>query len=224
MSKLSPEAASAYVAHCLRLNPMWEAEAVLAARADAHGISADERSPHHRAAEEARRKTELRDRVYRLRDGVWTQPLDRLRRDLADLSLDGEPELQALAAKLRTIANNRAQLPALTQDKRFDGDFFDCFKQVLAGGPRESAAMREQVVSSFQDKVLRRRGMRMLKLMRREVPELCELEKDWLRSLGVKPKSIVPAKKEKEGNGCLWLFVIYVVAKAAILSRLLSNE
>ncbi len=215
MNKLSPEAASAYVAHCLRLNPMWETDQILATRAEAHGATEEFQSPYQRAAEEAERKTALRDRVYKLRDNVWKSPLDKLRNELADLSLEGESDLQAIAGRLRVIANARTQLPALTQDKRFDGDFFDCFKQVLSGGPRESAAMRERVAASFQDKALGRRGIRMIKLLQREVPELYELESDWLRSLR-KKKQVAVVETKGETNGCLIWFVGFIIVKAIV--------
>lgn len=220
MSKLAPEAAAAYAARCLRMNPMWEADEVLHARAEAHGVESAGAASAQRVREASEQSAQLRQRLYEIRDEVWKATPDKLNNSLAGLPLEGQPELQELAARLHVIVKTRSQLPALTQSKRFDGDFFDCFKQVLSGGPRESAAMRERVAASFQDKALRKRGARMIQLLRKETPELYALESEWLQWLpkqkgGGSARSVVVEGGGDEGSsyGCLWWFLIIAVIR-----------
>lgn len=162
---------------------MWQADEVLASRAALHGVDVAKHNSYQTAIDESARKSALRNKVYRLRDMVWEAPLEELRKHLGRLRLDGEPELAKLVSRLKAIVEARAELPQLTQHRDFDADFFECFKQVLTGSVRHSAEMRERVAASFQDRKLRKRGQRMIKLLRREVPELAALEVDWLTRL-----------------------------------------
>ncbi len=168
---------------CLRLNPMWQADQVLASRAALHGVDAAIPNPQQAALDERARKAALRNKVYKLRDKVWTASRDDLRKRLSQLSLEGEPELAALADRLRVIVDARAKLPQLTEHRDFDGDFFECFQKVLTGSVRQSAEMRERVAASFQDRRLKKRGLRMIKLLREKVPELTAMEEPWFKLL-----------------------------------------
>jgi hypothetical protein len=185
MSQPVSEAAVEHVARCLRLNPMWQADEVLASRAALHGVDVAKQNPYQAAIDESARKSALRNKVYKLRDMVWNSPPDELRKHLNRLRLEGEPELANLANRLQAIVDAREKLPQLTQRRDFDGDFFECFKQVLTGSVRQSAEMRERVAASFQDRKLRKRGQRMIKLMWKEAPELASLEAEWLRCLNL---------------------------------------
>lgn len=183
MSQPVSEAAVAHVARCLRLNPMWQADEVLASRAALHGLDVAKQNPYQTAIDESARKVALRNKVYKLRYQIWNEPADQLAKKLDRLRLEGEPELAKLADRLRVIVDARINLPQLTQHRDFDVDFFECFKQVLTGSVRQSAEMRERVAASFQDRKLKNRGLRVIKLLRREVPELTTLEEAWLRLL-----------------------------------------
>ncbi|QDV74237.1 hypothetical protein [Botrimarina mediterranea] len=181
MSTTPPkDAAVAHVARCLRLNPMWQADGVLASRAELHGVDAAKLNPYQAALDESARKQALRNKVYALRDEVWEAPIEEIRKKLNRLRLEGEPELAKLAVRLRVIVDAREELPRLTQHRDFNDDFFECFKQVLTGSVRQSAEMRERVAASFQDRRLKKRGVRMVTLLQREHPELAALEYEWL--------------------------------------------
>lgn len=184
MSNQPPQdAAVSHVVRCLRLNPMWQADEALASRAELHGVDVARHNPYQAALDESARKSALRNKVYNLRDEIWKAPLDELRKKLGRLRLEGEPELAKIADRLRVIIDARVKLPQLTQHRDFDGDFFECFKQVLTGSVRQSAEMREGVAASFQDRRLKKRGLRMIKLLRREAPELAAIEADWFQWL-----------------------------------------
>jgi hypothetical protein len=183
MSQPTTEAAVAHVARCLRLNPMWQADEVLASRAALHGVDVVKHNPYQAAIDESARKVALRNKVYKLRYQIWNEPADQLAKKLDRLRLEGEPELAKLADRLLVIVEARAKLPQLTQHRDFDGDFFECFKQVLTGSVRQSAEMRERVAASFKDHKLAKRGVRMIRLLQREAGELFELESEWLADL-----------------------------------------
>jgi hypothetical protein len=206
---------------------MWQADQVLASRAELHGVDAATTNPQQAALDERARKSALRTKVYNLRDKVWTASRDELRERLGRLSLEGEPELAKLADRLRVIVESRARLPLLTEHRNFDGDFFECFKEVLTGSVRQSAEMRERVAASFQDRRLKKRGLRMIKLLRREVPELAVLERPWLEQLQRRKGTLRRGKNKGESEaipglggwftGTWWAWILlYVLIKLLV--------
>ncbi|TWT98113.1 hypothetical protein Pla108_22700 [Botrimarina colliarenosi] len=198
MSTPTAEQAATHVVRCLRLNPMWQSDEVLASWAALHHVAPDQANSYQAALDEAARKSAQREKLNQLREKVWKAPLEELRRRLDRLPQFADPELAEIARRLRVIVEARNSLPQLTQHRDFDGDFFECFKQVLTGGVKQSAAMRERVAASCEDPVLRKRTKKMTKLLRREAPELTSLESDWFTLLNrQKHRSVA---HERAGN------------------------
>lgn len=217
MSQPVSEAAVAHVARCLRLNPMWQADEVLASRAALHGLDVAKQNPYQTAIDESARKVALRNKVYKLRYQIWNEPADQLAKKLDRLRLEGEPELAKLADRLRVIVDARINLPQLTQHGDFDVDFFECFKQVLTGSVRQSAEMRERVAASFQDRKLKRRGVRMIKLLRRELIELALIESAWLDQLSRQRSSGLLIETGTDKKHGWWIGVVIVLVVQALV-------
>lgn len=180
---MTPEAATNYVTHCLRLNPMWEADAVLIARAEVHGIESMEDAGRQQTLEQARQRANVRSQVFALRDNAWTTPPEETLRELAELPIEDQPELEPVVRRLTVVAKARPRLAELATHRHYNEAFFEGFKQVLTGGPQQAALVREQGLAVLQDRRARKHFRRMVKLLRRELPELCALEADWLNSV-----------------------------------------
>jgi len=84
---------------------------------------------------------------------------------------------------LLTLVAQRNQFLSLAEHPHFDADFFSAFKQILASSPREGAILKEQQVVAFEKAKKRRRGKKMIHLLKKEWPKLYVLETAWLDSL-----------------------------------------
>lgn len=238
MPKPTDKAALEHAARCLRLNPMWQAGEVLESRAGLLGLVDRRAEEQARATRQAEKKNALREQLLKVRAAIWTAPLPQLQKKLDSLPVGSDPDLKPVADRLRVLVATRARLPQLTQDPDFNGDFFECFKQILTGSPRASAAVRERVLTSFDDRRLAQRGRRMIELLRRETPEVCALEDAWLTRLQKKRSyflslrsKVQPAERtEARSGGCLsttwyWWILIYIAIKALVaLSRMSGHD
>lgn len=180
-SEASKQRAVDYLKRSLQLNPLYESEKIVRYRSQALGLS----KPKTASAKAI--SSNLRARIIqgidRVRAACWTEPVEPLIEKLQKLTLDEHPDLKRTADRLLVILTTRRKLPELASHKHFDEKFLNCFKQILTLPPRELAIPREQVIASFRNKKLRKRGMRMIALLEKEVPKLCQLEQEWLSSL-----------------------------------------
>src|SRR6185295_10244572 len=101
---------------------------------------------------------------------------------------------------------------------------FSALKEVLIQSPRETAVLREQVLSTFRNRARRKSGRKMVELLQNEMPAVYELESDWFETLRrQKPprltsnvKRIQPATiGSGSGTGRYW-WLISIVAISMI--------
>ena len=181
MSKASPQVVE-YLTRQLSRNPIHESAEIVTLRAKAFKLKA--RAPAAAQADvPAGQRQQAKAQLENIRNQCFAAPTEQLLGQLNQLPLAEYPELAALGKRLRVILDSRGKLPALSSDKRFDGDFFSCLKKVLVSPSRDVSVLREQVLSSFRHRKNRRRGQAMIRLIKEELPELYELEADWLGSL-----------------------------------------
>ena len=185
MASRQPDAtaATAYLKRTLQMNPQFEGDAIIALRSQALGLKQPRSASERVDSGREQRRTEALRQLEQLRQECWTAPPDQLLSRLRKLNADDLPDVRQAAQRLEIVARNRPKLPQLASHKDFDGDFFSCLKQVLAASPRETNVLREQVLSSFRAGKLRKRGRRMIGLVKKELPELYSLEADWFESL-----------------------------------------
>ncbi|MEM6329182.1 MAG: hypothetical protein AAF790_02920 [Planctomycetota bacterium] len=182
----SAEAASTYLSRVLQMNPLYQADGVIAARARLLGVVADpseKPTAGRQTKDRSRQRRKALERLEAIRDVCWTAPPETLAAKLETLDTEGLPDIKAAANRLAVIGSGREKLLAARGDKHFDEDFFSCMQKVLAASPRETAVLREQVLASFRSGKLNRRGRKMIKLTKRVAPELYRLESDWFDAL-----------------------------------------
>lgn len=181
MSKASPQVVE-YLTRQLSRNPIHESAAIVSLRAKAFKLKTNAPSAAKSAAPEGQRQ-QVKVQLETIRNQCFTAPTEQLLKQLNQLPMADYPDLAALGNRLRIILESRGKLPALSSDKRFDGDFFSCLKKVLVSPSRDVSVLREQVLSSFRHRKNRHRGQAMVRLIQEELPELYALEADWLGSL-----------------------------------------
>ncbi|QDU86969.1 hypothetical protein Pla175_03230 [Pirellulimonas nuda] len=170
-----------YLIRQLQRNPWEAADQIVASRAKALGQQP--KVEQQSSVDPAEQRRAAREGLDAVRAACFTGDAAQLSARLDALPLADLPDLRAAADRLRVILASRKDLPALSQQPGFDGDFFECFKQVLVKPARETTVMRERVLASTRQRKLRRRLNGMIALMEREMPQLCALERDWLTTL-----------------------------------------
>jgi hypothetical protein len=208
MSSADPKAAAyeravQYLEQTLRLNPLNDGAMIIRRRSRLLGLEAAPKvavaaggsSPNAAAAagagsartgpvlDTAAARQKQLARIEDIRGRFWTTPLPMLKASLEKMSGDDFPDIQSVVKRLSVVAAHRDQIPRLTTDKGFDGDFFKVFKEVLVAAPRDCAIVKERTLAAFGDAKLRKRGTKMIGLIERELPYLYELESQWMKSL-----------------------------------------
>ena len=238
MAESSPQdkqrrAAAAYLTRTLQMNPLYEGKEIIALRGRALGLKRQQAPSVSKPDTGERRASALR-KLEEVRRASWTASPDSLLSSLRSLDVDDLPDLRTAARRLEVLARNRPLIPPLTANKAFDGQFFDALKDILAGSPRETAVIREQVVASFRSGKLHKRGRRMVKLIQRELPEIYALEADWFDSL-MRQKQVRAAPSNQaeptvefadnsSGGFPRWIWWLLIIALIKFLAKLSVNQ
>ncbi|TWT30176.1 hypothetical protein KOR34_47340 [Posidoniimonas corsicana] len=181
MSSPADPKVRAYLKRQLARNPWEESERIVAERARA--LRLRPRAAASAGVDTGEERQRLRSELDALRTTAFTAPLPELSERLARLKLDDYPDLRSAAERLRTILASRSVLPQLTGHRDFNPDFLACFKEVLVSPARDTAVLRERVLNSFGNRKLRKSGVRMIRLLEKQAPALCALERPWLDAL-----------------------------------------
>ncbi|MEM8943771.1 MAG: hypothetical protein AAGD11_01205 [Planctomycetota bacterium] len=237
-SDAGKQRAIAYLKRSLQLNPLYDSEKIIRYRAKALGLAKEKRNVAVRSSTSKREK--IIQQIDAVRAACWTEPVEPLIARLDKLPLDDQPDLKRTAERLRVILAQRCRLPELAAHKHFDEKFLSCFKKILTLPPRELAVPREQVVASFRNRKLRGRGLKMIKLLEKEVPALCQLEQEWLESLKRQKvnRDVISTRSSEDSAGhlggntdssCLgsigtWLIAVFVIKLVFGLLRMLASN
>lgn len=172
-----------YLSRMLQMDPTYVADDIIALRAKALGIKRQRPSQAAATTPDAGLREKAIAELKAIRGQVWKDSPKELAARLKKLPTEQYPDIRIAAERLETIVTARPLLPALSSHKHFDGDFFSCFKQVLVQPAKETGVLREQVLASFRKRENRKKGRRMITLLKNEMPKLYQLEENWLESL-----------------------------------------
>lgn len=226
MSSASPKVV-AYLTRQLSRNPISESADIVTLRAKALRLAKTKQHANEPSIP-AEQRQQLRDQLDTIRQQCFSAPVEQLQGQLNQMELANYPDLAALAKRLKVILDSRTKLPALSSDKRFDGDFFSCLKTVLVSPSRDVTILREQVLASFRHRRNRKRGQAMIRMLREELPELYALEADWLSSLAkckVDLSSITLSNNsENSGQVAIAFFLIVLVVGGIIIAAISVDD
>jgi len=173
-----------YLSRLLQMNPVSQGEEIIALRTKAFHRQAKKSSPTIAMPEAVFDKRRLLlEKLEAVRTNFWQLPLPLLQHELSQLDATEFPDVHATVKRLHTVANHREGFPVLAQMRGFDGDLFSAIKKVLVAPARETAILREQVLSSFQKRARNKKGRRMVRLLEKEMPEVYRLETGWFDTL-----------------------------------------
>jgi hypothetical protein len=111
-------------------------------------------------------------------------PQAALENGLAQLDSHGYADVAAAIARLRVVAAHRDQFPKLSEKLKFDRYIVDSLKDILTKPPREVLSLKEHELADLASGGNRKRGRRFVKMVKRDMPAIYDLEADWLDSIG----------------------------------------
>jgi hypothetical protein len=232
------QAAIDQMVRLLRMNPIHQGTEIIDARREALGLAKEAKATRSTPAEDVRAlRRKVLDQLESLRSQFWAMPIDDLNKQLNALDNQGFVDLEASIARLRIVAAYRDQFPLLGGKPGFDSDFFFVLKKVLIRSPRDTAEVREQILSSFRNRSRRKRGRRMVALLKTEMPAIYELEADWFDTLyrqkAEPPVTFVTSSNARAGTrtassksdaGSYWWVIWIAVGVSSSLFRSMSND
>jgi hypothetical protein len=213
-----------YMVRLVQMNPMHEGDEIVKARSKALGLAKKEAANTQDVSEPKVERRKLLDQLDAIRAEFWSMPIDALQAKLATLNAGDYADLQAAVTRLQVVAAHRSQFPKLTQMTGFDGHFFSALKEVLIQSPRETAVLREQVLSTFRNRARRKSGRKMVELLQNEMPAVYELEAGWFETLRrQKPpiltsnvKRVRPATMTSSSGAGQYWWIILLFGSAAL--------
>jgi hypothetical protein len=218
-----------YLVKALQRNPLEEGAEIIYRRNRLLGLqeAAPPQSTGEPVPDPRQRRQEIIERLEELRSAFWAMPLATLRAELAKLDAVDFPDLRAAVDRLNVIAIHRADFPALVKHRHFDGSFFSVFKEVLVSSPKDVAVAKERLLAAFANRSNRRRGKKMIALVKKQLPEIYDLEASWLASLGKQRsryKKVEYATTTSSSGESIfgsipwWVFILAAMVIRAIIS------
>jgi hypothetical protein len=235
---ITGQAAIDHVVRLLQMNPIHQGMEIIDARREALGLAEQAKPTQSPRAEDVRAlRRKVVDQLKSIRSQFWAMPIDQLNKQLNALDNQGFVDLEASIARVRVVATYRDRFPALSEKPGFDGDLFSVLKDVLVRSPRDTAVIREQVLSSFRSRARRKRGRRMVALLKTKMPAIYELEADWFDTLyrqKAQPRvTLLTSKSARTGTRPVgsksnvgsygWMIWIAIVAISGLI-RSASND
>ncbi|MFM9963129.1 MAG: hypothetical protein ACKV2Q_18130 [Planctomycetaceae bacterium] len=203
-----------YLASVLPLNPIFQAEEILAARDRFLGRSTATAAASDRWQLQEQRAV-LQARIDELRQQFWTAKPKELREALESLSVDQYPDLLLAVERLQAAFRVRADFPKLAQHAHCDEELFEQLKEIAVAAPREAGRSKHTFfLRTWSNLALHNRCRKMITMLRREFPDLYELEREWLQQFEKTKPIAGPTVSEKEadrrsksdsGSGAGWL-------------------
>jgi hypothetical protein len=210
-----------YMVRVLQMNPVQQCDQIVDARS---AIVGQGKKPGHAKSQEAgEAKFERRNLLAELdslRAGFWSLPPEVLETKLTQLSGRGYADLDAAVARLRVVATHRDEFPKLADKLGFDRYIVDSLKEILTKSPRDVALLKEHELAEFHTRSQRKRGRKIVKLIKRELPAIYELEADWFDAI-YKQKATGMLRVSANGslvgsgtNGRAYWWVIFIAVSA----------
>jgi hypothetical protein len=172
----------AYLRTVLQMNPLQRAEEILALRNRYRRIKTPTASNVTEVDTRELRQQAI-DGLQQVREQFWKERLTVLQQTLDALPLKPFPDLRKAAQRLKVLASHRQDFPGLAESPGFDPDLFSQLKQILVISPRDAGPLKEAVQESFADPNSRKRALKMLAFLERELPDVYQLEEDWFELL-----------------------------------------
>lgn len=215
-----------YMVRLLQMNPVQQCNQIIDARS---AIVGEAKKPgqakSHEAGEAKVERRSLLTELESVRAEFWSMPLETLQAKLTQLNGRGYADVDAAVARLRVVAVHRDGFPKLAEKLGFDRYIVDSLKEILTKSPRDVALLKEHELAAFRTRSQYKRGRRIAKLIKREMPAIYELEADWFDALSKqKVQGALRFSSNRalvgsgtNGRGYWWVIIVIVSALGRVL-------
>jgi hypothetical protein len=204
-----------YVARLLQMNPIHQGGDIVRARneflslrkavSDLRPMVANERGVDRR---------QLVEQLESIRARFWSAPEDELTKELSALRGHNFVDLEIAVSRLQLVAAYRPELSALGAKGGHDASFVSALEEILTRAPRDTMAVREQLLTTFDSRAQRKSGRRILKRLRTQMPAVYDLDADWFDALNGRKYNPAKGMLISTGTGGRpgrWLVIAAVV-------------
>lgn len=159
----------------------------------------------------------VQSEIEELRATFWTIPLPVLVDKLQAIDCRSYPELAVAVERLKRAATIRTDFPNLSLRLKQNSVLFNCIKQSITLPPRDAAGMKEALLRSLQLGANLRSFRSGAELVRREFPQIYELDPEWfdqLQSLRKRRQGLVDENQRMRSSATTWVIIAILVALA----------
>jgi len=221
----------AYLQRVLKMNPLSDAEHVMALRNRYHRVPEQSQSdPQATKNTSYEKREEVAAVISRIRNRFWQTDLDVIQERLNKLQTDEFPDLKNAASRLLTLAENRTLFAKLAANEKFNRGFLNSLKEILVVSQKDAAEFKDEVLQKLSVASRAKHVRRSLKILEKEASDIYDLEYEWFEILkSVQPyqatrSSQVRHSHSDSGDGgnwgwTVWIIVIIVVKLLGALAR-----
>ncbi len=172
-----------YLASVLPLNPIFQADEILAARDRFLGRAVVVDSAVQRF-ELADQREELQARVAAIREHFWELEPKELREALESLDIGKFPDLMLAVERLQAAFRVRREFPEIEQHDQCYSGLLDKLREVIVAAPREAGRGKQAFFLRVStNKRIHRHCTATIKMLRNNFPDVFDLESEWLTQI-----------------------------------------
>ncbi|MDF1746089.1 MAG: hypothetical protein P1V19_20485 [Gimesia sp.] len=178
-----------YARRLLQMNPLEQPRDILALRRDFLKPESELGNSINESVSFDDRKEQTIKNIDSLRKGLWTLDSQTLRKQIEAIDISGLPDLAVSLSRLKAIAGHRESFQKLQDHPACFPQFYEQFCSLVSASPQRIVKLRAEYLDASRkgdmDPRYRnpREYFRIAKVIRREMPELYELEKPWLEQI-----------------------------------------
>ncbi|MDB4802492.1 hypothetical protein OAH05_01050 [bacterium] len=218
----------AYLQRVLKMNPLSDAEHVMALRNRYHRVPKESQTDSVQSKNVSyEQREEVAGVISRIRNSFWKTELDVIQQRLQGLPLKDFPDLKNAATRLLILAENRTLFAQLAANDKFNRGFLNSLKEILVISQKEAAEIKDGVLQKLSVAARAKHVRRSIKILEKEAPDIYDLEYEWFEILkAVKPYQAAKASQvqysqsESSDGGWGWTIWIVVIIVLKILGAM----
>jgi hypothetical protein len=214
-----------YLVRTLQLNPALQGEEIIRSRMEMLGLTNLTPVKDAAVSDGVRDRRECMDLLKDARASFWTLSTEELTSRLAELEQMDFPDIRLAARRLETVLQHREEVSRIFEGS--DRVYVDSIKRVLTASRGEANAAKQDALATFNGWSSRRKGRRALKRLKGELPEVYQLDRDWLemayshsRTSWLKGDIPIPrllGRMTKRTRSVIWLSLLIAIALSPVL-------
>ena len=180
----TPDQTRAYLDRVLSLNPLVDANRMVRLRDRFCGLQVAVASPKPTTVtDNAGRRGKIQAALKEIRSNFWLMNGPDLRSQLDGLNASGLPELKTAIDRLKMLTLYRDEIQSLSKHPKREINLYNTWRRILMTSPRKAGSIKEKYLRAMPYSQARKRAQLMVKMLKRDYPQLYNLESDWFTQI-----------------------------------------